>query len=62
MQRSCRFKTHCLAAGKPEQIALLKTISPTSWEHIILNGFYDLYETNENWDIESQFERLVIAA
>jgi len=56
------FKTHCLTTGKPEQIALLKTISPASWEHIILNGFYDLYETNENWDIESQFERLEIAA
>jgi len=56
------FKSDCLATGKPEQRRLRKIISPASWENVILNGFYDLTESNDEWDIESQIARLEIAA
>lgn len=56
------FKTHCLETGQAHQLKHLQSISPASWENIILNGHYDLSENDENWEIESQFKALDLAA
>ena len=44
------------------QLKHLKMISPASWEHILLNGFYDLADNDEQWDIESELKQLRLTA
>ena len=56
------FKSYCIESGNEEQIKYLKLISPASWENIILNGFYDLSDNDDYWDIESKMDKLKIAA
>lgn len=56
------FKTHCLESGQAHQLRHLQSVSPASWENITLNGHYDLSENDEDWEIESQFEALDLAA
>ncbi len=56
------FKSYCLNTGKENQIKLLRSISPASWENIILNGYYDLSDNDEYWDIESEIKNLNLAA
>jgi hypothetical protein len=40
----------------------LRTISPASWEHILLTGYYDLADNDPHWDIDSAIKRLDLAA
>jgi len=56
------FKEHCLETGNSDQLRHLKSISPASWEHILLNGFYDLAENDNQWDIKSEILSLNLAA
>jgi len=56
------FKTYCLETGNDKQVEHLKSISPASWENITLNGFYDLAENDEHWDIESNMKDLNLVA
>lgn len=56
------FKSYCLSTGQEAQIKHLKSISPASWENIILNGRYDLSDNDESWDIESVVKSLDLAA
>ena len=56
------FKAYCLEAGNSSQLKHLKMISPASWEHILLNGFYNLADNDEKWDIESELKGLNLAA
>ncbi len=56
------FKLYCLDKGLHDEIKHLKLISPASWENIILNGFYDLAENDEAWEIESEMHDLRLAA
>ena len=55
------FKSHCLNSEKADQLKYLRSISPASWEHILLNGIYDLAENDESWDIDSEIEGLDLA-
>ena len=55
-------KEHCHKNGKSEYIKLFKTISPISWEHISLNGFYDVAENDESWDVNEEIESLEFVA
>ena len=55
-------KEHFHQNGKDDYIRYLKTISPVSWEHISLNGFYDLAENNETWDVNEEIEKLELVA
>ena len=52
------FKTYCLETGNESQLKYLKMISPASWEHILLGGFYNLAAKDEKWDIESELKDL----
>jgi len=56
------FKTYCIETGNSKQLKHLRTISPASWEHILLNGFYDLADNDPDWDIDSTIRRLDLAA
>jgi TnpA family transposase len=56
------FKTYCIEAGDDKQLKHLRTISPASWEHILLTGFYDLADNDPHWDIDSAIKRLNLAA
>jgi len=56
------FKLHCIKTGNTDQIRFLQRISPASWENIILNGYYDLSDNDELWDIESEVGKVNIAA
>lgn len=56
------FKTHCINSGNEKQLVLLKNISPASWEHIMLNGFYDLAENDEDWDLDAAVRGVSLAA
>ncbi len=56
------FKAYCLETGNNSQLRHLKMISPASWEHILLNGFYNLADNDEHWDIESELKGLRLAA
>ena len=56
------FKNHCVDTGKIKQLRHLQAISPASWENILLNGFYDLSENDEQWDVESKLKNLILAA
>lgn len=56
------FKTYCLESGNGDQIEHLRSISPASWENITLNGFYDLADNDEHWDIESNMKDLKLMA
>ena len=56
------FKTHCINSGNEKQLVLLKNISPASWEHIMLNGFYDLAENDEDWDLDEAVKGVSFAA
>lgn len=56
------FKTYCLSTGNSNELKHLKMISPASWEHILLNGFYNLADNDEQWDIESELKQLRLAA
>ncbi|KKL83938.1 hypothetical protein LCGC14_1969730, partial [marine sediment metagenome] len=56
------FKSYCLATGNDNQIKHIRSISPASWENIILNGYYDLSDNDEVWDIESEMKSLNLAA
>ena len=51
-------KDHFNRNGKDTYIKILKTISPVSWEHISLNGHYDVVENDENWDMNDEIEKL----
>jgi len=55
-------KEHCHQNGKDDYIRYLKTISPVSWEHISLNGFYDLAENDEFWDVKEEIESIEFVA
>jgi hypothetical protein len=55
-------KEHFQSNGKDTYTKILKTISPVSWEHISLNGFYDVAENDENWDINEEIEKLELSA
>ncbi len=55
-------KEHCLQNGKDDYVKYLKTISPVSWEHISLNGFYDLAENDETWDVNKEIEKFELVA
>jgi len=56
------FKTYCLNSGADDQIKHLRSISPASWENIILNGFYDLSDNDEHWDIQAEIKSVNLAA
>jgi TnpA family transposase len=56
------FKTYCLETGNSKQLKHLRAISPASWEHILLNGFYDLAENDDKWEIGAEIESLNLAA
>ena len=56
------FKTYCIETGDGKQLKHLRGISPASWEHILLNGFYDLADNEPHWDIDSAIKRLDLAA
>ena len=56
------FKTHCLETGQGRQLRHLQSVSPASWENIMLNGHYDLSENDEDWEIESQVKALNLVA
>ena len=56
------FKSYCLDNGKESQIKYLRSISPASWEHLLLSGFYDLADNEEHWDVESEVKGLNLAA
>jgi TnpA family transposase len=56
------FKTYCIETGNNSQLKHLKMISPASWEHILLNGFYNLADNDEQWDIESELKQLLLTA
>jgi len=56
------FKTYCIETGNSKQLKHLWTISPASWEPILLNGFYDLADNDPHWDIDSTIKRLDLAA
>ena len=56
------FKTHCMNSGNEKQLVFLKNISPASWEHIMLNGFYDLAENDDEWDLEAAVRDVSLAA
>jgi hypothetical protein len=40
----------------------LKNISPASWEHIMLNGFYDLGENDDEWDLDTEARGISLAS
>jgi hypothetical protein len=48
--------------GKDNYLKVLKTISPVSWEHISLNGRYDVAENDKNWDVNKEVESLELVA
>ena len=56
------YKSYCLDAGNEDQIKYLRLISPASWENIILNGYYDMSDNDEHWNIESEMKGLKLAA
>lgn len=56
------FKTHCINTGNEKQLVFLKNISPASWEHIMLNGFYDLDENDDEWDLDAAVREVSLAA
>ena len=56
------FKTHCINSGNEKQLVLLKNISPASWEHIMLNGFYDLAENDDEWNLDAAVRGVSLAA
>lgn len=56
------FKTHCIDSGNEKQLIFLKNISPASWEHIMLDGFYDLAENDDNWDLGIAVRGVSLAA
>ena len=56
------YKSYCLDAGNEDQIKHLRLISPASWENIILNGYYDMSDNDEHWNIESEMKGLKLAA
>ena len=55
------FKSYCLDIGADEQIIQLQSVSPASWENVILNGYYDLSDNDEHWDIQSEIEKINLA-
>jgi TnpA family transposase len=55
-------KEHCHKNGENDYIKLFKSISPVSWEHISLNGFYDVAENDEFWDVNEEIESLEFIA
>ncbi|NQY34759.1 MAG: hypothetical protein HRT37_07320 [Alteromonadaceae bacterium] len=56
------FKSYCLDIGADEQIIQLQSVSPASWENVILNGYYDLSDNDEHWDIQSEIEKINLAS
>ncbi|NQY35632.1 MAG: Tn3 family transposase [Alteromonadaceae bacterium] len=56
------FKSYCLEIGADEQIIQLQSVSPASWENVILNGYYDLSDNDEHWDIQSEIENISLAS
>ena len=56
------YKSYCLDTENEEQIKHLGAISPASWENVILNGFYDLADNDDHWDIESKLGNIQLAA
>ena len=56
------FKSYCLDTGDEDQIKHLRSISPASWENIILNGYYDMSDNDAHWNIESDMKSLNLAA
>jgi TnpA family transposase len=56
------YKSYCLDAGNEDQIKHLRSISPASWENVILNGYYDMSDNDEHWNIESEMKGLNLAA
>ncbi len=56
------FKSYCLAHGKDGQLKYLRSVSPASWEHLLLSGVYDLAENDDHWDVESEIIGLNLAA
>jgi len=56
------YKSYCMEAGNEDQIKRLRLISPASWENIILNGYYDMSDNDEHWNIESEMKGLKLAA
>ena len=56
------FKSYCINSGKEKQLVFLKNISPASWEYIMLNGFYDLADNDEEWDFDEAVRELNLAA
>jgi TnpA family transposase len=55
-------KEHFLKNGKDNYLNILKTVSPVSWEHISLNGSYDVAENDENWDMNKEVESIELVA
>jgi TnpA family transposase len=56
------FKTYCLETGNSGQLKYLRSVSPASWEHLLLNGFYDLADNDEHWNIDVEIKGLKLAA
>ena len=56
------FKSYCLDNDRGGQLKYLRSISPASWDHLLLSGFYDLSENDDQWDIESEIRGLNLAA
>ena len=56
------FKAHCINTGNEKQLVLLKNISPASWEHIMLNGFYDLADNDDEWDLDAEVRSISLAS
>jgi len=56
------FKKYCIDTNNKNQLKHLRSISPASWEHILLNGFYDLADNDDYWNIETEIIDMKLAA
>jgi len=56
------FKKYCIDTNNKSQLKHLRSISPASWEHILLNGFYDLADNDDHWNIETEIINMELAA
>jgi hypothetical protein len=48
------FKMHCINTENEKRLVFLKNISPASCEHVMLNGFYDLAENDDEWGLDQR--------
>ena len=56
------FKTYCINTDQEQHLPHIQNISPASWEHIMLSGFYDLADNADQWDPDAAVEGISLAA